>query len=235
MSLTSREQEIMKILTNNPMISQEELATALCISRSAAAVHISNLIKKGKIVGRGYVLSENKSIIVLGQLIGGINVKEQHISFSLNGIGFLLGSGLAKMGESVSLIAAVGDDFIGRALINELQIETLDKKHLLISNELGTTLEVIENNQHRKNSDNATKAITVDYIETKEHLFKNAHTIVNDCSLGVDITATILRLSNKYDFPTINVLNDVKDITPFFSTKILLNLDTVIMHKNQLN
>ena len=46
MRLTAREQEIFDVLTKEPLISQEDLARRLGISRSSAAVHISNLMKK---------------------------------------------------------------------------------------------------------------------------------------------------------------------------------------------
>ena len=50
MKLTSREQEIVDILSQDPRASQEDLATRFGISRSSVAVHISNLMKKGVIV-----------------------------------------------------------------------------------------------------------------------------------------------------------------------------------------
>ena len=45
--MTEREVEIFEILKNNPLISQDELAEQLMISRSGVATHIHNLMKKG--------------------------------------------------------------------------------------------------------------------------------------------------------------------------------------------
>ena len=45
--LTKREKEILTQLKKDPTISQEELADRMKITRSAAAVHISNLMRKG--------------------------------------------------------------------------------------------------------------------------------------------------------------------------------------------
>ena len=53
--MTNREAQIFQWITENPMISQEELAAKAGIARSSAAVHISNLMKKGYILGKGYV------------------------------------------------------------------------------------------------------------------------------------------------------------------------------------
>ena len=55
--MTIRERQILNWIEENPMISQEELARKAGITRSAVAVHISNLMKKGHIAGRGYVVS----------------------------------------------------------------------------------------------------------------------------------------------------------------------------------
>ena len=44
--MTKREKEIIDILRKEPMISQIDLAKRLGISRSSAAVHITNMMKK---------------------------------------------------------------------------------------------------------------------------------------------------------------------------------------------
>ena len=48
--MTQRERQILNLIAANPMISQQELADSLDITRSSVAVHISNLLKKGYIV-----------------------------------------------------------------------------------------------------------------------------------------------------------------------------------------
>lgn len=55
MALTERERQILKKIEQNPMISQNELAEWCGITRSGVAAHISNLMKKGYIQGKGYV------------------------------------------------------------------------------------------------------------------------------------------------------------------------------------
>ena len=65
--LTAREKEILEILKKDPMISQDDLAGRLKISRSATAVHISNLMHKGYIAGRGYIFDEHGGILVAGK------------------------------------------------------------------------------------------------------------------------------------------------------------------------
>ena len=47
--MTDRETQIFQWIKENPMISQQEIADRANIARSSVAVHISNLMKKGKI------------------------------------------------------------------------------------------------------------------------------------------------------------------------------------------
>lgn len=56
------------------MISQEALAERAGITRSSVGVHISNLMKKGHIAGKGYILPDSGYVVVAGAVnvdIGG--------------------------------------------------------------------------------------------------------------------------------------------------------------------
>ena len=64
--ITERERQILRWIEENPLISQQELAELGNITRSSVAVHISNLMKKGLIQGKGYILQKNPYIVVIG-------------------------------------------------------------------------------------------------------------------------------------------------------------------------
>ena len=64
--MTQRERQILQLIEQDPMISQQEIADKLGITRSSVAVHISNLMQKGTIAGRGYVLRSNSYVAVVG-------------------------------------------------------------------------------------------------------------------------------------------------------------------------
>ena len=44
--MTQRERQILQLIEADPMISQQQIADTLGITRSSVAVHISNLTKK---------------------------------------------------------------------------------------------------------------------------------------------------------------------------------------------
>lgn len=119
--MTNREQQIVAWIRENPQISQQELADKAGITRSSVAVHISNLMKKGVILGKGYVLQENLYVVV----IGGVNIdicgkpyqkpvlrdsNPGTVRTSLGGVGRNIAHNLRLMDVDVKMITALGDD-----------------------------------------------------------------------------------------------------------------------------
>ena len=68
--MTQRERQVLQLIEADPLISQQDIAAKLGITRSSVAVHIANLTKKGCIAGRGYVLHAGTYAVV----VGGVNV-----------------------------------------------------------------------------------------------------------------------------------------------------------------
>lgn len=125
--MTQRERQILELIAQNPMISQQELADALNITRSSVAVHISNLLKKGYIAGKGYVLRPGAYAAVVGGVnmdIGGRACKSLiagdsnpgQVSVSLGGVGRNIAHNLALMGTDVRLLTAFGQDVHGQKI-----------------------------------------------------------------------------------------------------------------------
>lgn len=119
--ITERERQLLHWIEENPMISQQQLADLAGITRSSVAVHISNLMKKGFIQGKGYILQKNPYIVV----IGGVNMdisghprspvipKDSNpgqVRISPGGVARNIAHNLALLGEDVKLITAFGED-----------------------------------------------------------------------------------------------------------------------------
>ncbi|MGE5371085.1 MAG: winged helix-turn-helix transcriptional regulator [Solirubrobacterales bacterium] len=125
MKLTAREQEILDILRKEPLISQEELADRLHITRSSAAVHISNLMKKGIILGKGYVINERVTCLVIGEACLQTEVvshnPEIRITDRFAGFGFETVRSLCRFGLKVRWIGLVGSDDEGSRMLEPLQ------------------------------------------------------------------------------------------------------------------
>lgn len=119
--MTQREAQILSWIMEDPMISQEDLAQRAGITRSSVAVHISNLMKKGHIAGRGYILSTGGYVAVAGAVnvdIGGRSAgplvgrdsNPGTVAVSMGGVGRNIAHNLRLLGTRVSLLTALGED-----------------------------------------------------------------------------------------------------------------------------
>ncbi len=135
--MTEREKEILAIIRDNPTISQDELAFELGISRSGVAAHIHNLMKKGYIKGKGYIVDNPDFISVIGGInmdIVGIPTKEMYqnnsnsgkINYYFGGAGRNMALALTKLGISTSLISVYGDDANGEQFVTEARRQGLN-------------------------------------------------------------------------------------------------------------
>lgn len=139
--MTKREKEIIDILKKEPMISQSELAKRLGISRSSIAVHITNLMKKGVIAGKGYVIREESFVAVLG----GANLdvlgfpKDRFspgdscpgtVLQSSGGVGRNIAENLARLKVPVRFLTLLGEDMNGDFLMEETQQTGVDVSYI---------------------------------------------------------------------------------------------------------
>ena len=119
--MTQRERQLLEWIRENPLISQQELADKAGITRSSAAVHISNLMKKGYIAGRGYLLREAPYIVVVGGVnmdIGAVSAaplvardsNPGRVTTSLGGVGRNIAHNMSLLELDVRLLTVFGDD-----------------------------------------------------------------------------------------------------------------------------
>ncbi len=125
--MTQRERQILQWIEEDPMISQEKLAEKAGITRSSVAVHISNLMKKGCIAGKGYILRSGSYAVVIGGVnidIGGrsfrpLVAKDSNpgkVTTSLGGVGRNIAHNMSLLGVDVRMLTAFGDDIYGRRI-----------------------------------------------------------------------------------------------------------------------
>ena len=126
--MAARDQQILELIRQDPMLPQQVIAERLGISRSAVAGHIMNLTSKGLIKGRGYVLSEAPFVTV----IGGANIdihgrsaatlverdsNPGAVHTSAGGVARNIAENLARLGIDCRLVSALGQDHHGQMLL----------------------------------------------------------------------------------------------------------------------
>ena len=125
--MTQREQQILQWIREDPRISQQELADRAGITRSSMGVHISNLMKKGYIAGKGYILAGEDYDVVVGAVnvdVGGIprqalvkgDSNPGTVRTTLGGVGRNIAHNMALLGLDTRMITALGDDLYARRI-----------------------------------------------------------------------------------------------------------------------
>ncbi|MDE6281328.1 MAG: winged helix-turn-helix transcriptional regulator, partial [Oscillospiraceae bacterium] len=194
--MTQRERQILRWIEENPLISQQELADKAGIARSSVAVHISNLMKKGHIAGKGYIVSAAPYAVVVGGVnmdIGGVSnaalvpadSNPGVVRMSLGGVGRNIAHNMALLGLDVRLLTAFGDDGHAQriaASCGELGIDISrslvvpgkrTSTYLFIADEMGEmALALADMDIYRH--------ITPAYLASRAQLLQNAQLVIVD-------------------------------------------------------
>lgn len=205
--MTNREAQIFQWITENPMISQEELAAKAGIARSSAAVHISNLMKKGYILGKGYVTNGPSYCTIIGGAnidISGIPSEslleggdsQGTVAYSLGGVGRNIAHNLRMLGVNVKLVTAFGDDTYAHQIIdscNELGIEIADSLKLAGAS-TATYLHIADENRKTRFAVSDMKIydrLTPEFVSTKLELMNRGRMVILDTNLLPETIAYI--------------------------------------------
>ncbi|MGR5295922.1 PfkB family carbohydrate kinase [Vibrio mediterranei] len=140
--MTEREQQILELIKQDPMIAQHTLADMLDLSRSAVAGHIMNLTKKGFIEGKGYVIAPER----FSAVIGGANMdlcgrsssdlvmgdsNPGVLTSGAGGVARNIADNLSRLGSKVQFIGAIGDDLWGEQLLDSCRNAGVGVDHCL--------------------------------------------------------------------------------------------------------
>ena len=200
--VTQRERQILQLIESNPMISQQTIAEELGITRSSVAVHISNLMAKGHVAGRGYVLRSGSYAVV----VGGVNVDiggKSHaplvaadsnpgtVKISLGGVGRNIAHNLSLLGTDVRMLTAFGDDVNGQrfsASCAELGVDISHARriaggttstYLYLTDEKGEMALAVSDME-------ICKEITPAYLAGNLGLLQNAQVVIADANIPAE-------------------------------------------------
>ena len=200
--MTQRERQILQLIESNPLISQEEIARKMGITRSSVAVHISNLTKKGCIAGRGYVLRSGSYAVVAGGVnvdIGGrsygplvaADSNPGTVRISLGGVGRNIAHNLALLGTDVHLLTAYGDDLHGERVAASCSELGIDLSHALrvAGGATSTYLYLADDRGEMAlavSDMEICRRITPAYLASQLALLQNAQVVAVDANLSAE-------------------------------------------------
>ncbi|MBW4829086.1 MAG: winged helix-turn-helix transcriptional regulator [Clostridiaceae bacterium] len=252
--MTKREKEILELISKNPMISQKEVADILGISRSSVAVHITNLMKKGYILGKGYIVKTKPYATV----IGGANVdiigfpynkiirKDSNpgkTSISLGGVGRNIGENLARLGIDTRLITVLGRDDYGKLIMEEgLKVGLNMSDSLVISDEQTSTyLGILDERGDMAlalSSMDIFEKMTISFIEEKRGLIENSILCIVDTNINIktlEYMVTNFKVDFFLDTVSTSKAKKVKDIVGYFHTIKPNKLEAEILSGIEIN
>lgn len=212
--MTNREREVLKYIQENPLISQNELAEKLSITRSSVAVHIANLMKKGLIKGKGYILADDNYVTVIGACnidVAGIPFKKLiekdsnpgNVKFSMGGVSRNISENLRRLDVNVELMTVFADDTNGQSLKkNCMDLGIRISNSLTVQNATTATYVYISDTdkdmQLAISDMEIYKHITPEFIKSKSDSISKSNVIVLDTCLELD---TIDYITKNFDVP----------------------------------
>ena len=198
--MTKREEQILDWIRENPMISQQELADRAGITRSSVGVHIANLMKKGLVRGRGYLLGEESYIAVVGAVnvdISGTpdtaympgDSNPGHVRVTLGGVGRNIAENLCRLGRRVVMITALGEDANAAQVKQGCREAGIDLSHSLVVPQGRTSTYLCLNDEQGEIvgavSDMAIyEALTPTFLASRLEIINRASLVIVDGNLS---------------------------------------------------
>ncbi len=209
MTELSKKEQLYELIRANPFIAQQDLAAELGLSRSAVAGYIATLVRERRLLGRAYVLPDNRPILCVGAAnldrklraegtlaMGTSNPASGAESFG--GVARNIAENLARMGAAVSLITAVGSDSSGRALLAHAESLGIDTRGCLRLDDAGSgTYTAVLDAAGQMVVALADMAlydrITPAFLDTRQQQRASASLIVADLNLPLESIAALQR------------------------------------------
>ncbi len=226
MMVRKREDEVLDIIKADPLISQKEIAEKLGITRSSVGVHVNNLTKKGKIIGRGYVLSKvNKVCVIGGSNIdvwgfsdgplkkGSSNIGD--VNISVGGVSRNIAESLTKLGIQTEFITAISNDEYGKHIYSYCLKEgvRIDRANIFKNQRTSFFLSIVDKETHEKYA--VADMSIMDQI-TPAHI-NQRRAEINNCNL---IVLDLNTPKNTVEFILSNFKNKLIMIDPVSVSKV---------------
>ncbi|ALW90028.1 carbohydrate kinase [Deinococcus actinosclerus] len=222
MPLTDTESALLALIRETPLATPEELARRLGSTRASVNVHVSNLVKKGALLGRGYVLPAESGpgrVVVVGG--ANVDVKARTIQTAVpgtsnpgvtaqapGGVARNVAENLARLGVPASLVSVVGRDALGDWLLRETEAAGVDVRAVLRAPEVstGTYTAVLDASGEllvAVAAMAAVEALTPAALQERRGVLRGAAWVVADGNLPEASLAHLLSLAAEAGVPVV--------------------------------
>jgi len=218
---TSKKNQLYELIRAYPFISQQDLADALGLSRSAVAGHIASLIRERRLLGRAYVLPDSRPVMCIGaanldrklRTLGTLQMGTSNPACAEEvpgGVARNIAENLARLGTPVALLTALGDDAAGRTLQAHAEEAGIDTRgSLRLSNTCSGTYTAVLDDRGEMLLALADmqlyEALTPQFLVSRQPQRAAAALTVVDLNLPRDAIATLLRDARRDGVPLVIV------------------------------
>jgi pseudouridine kinase len=219
MSLTHRERDIVDLLREQPLLDAAAIAERIGATKAAVSVHLSNLTRKGVILGRGYVVRpQAQSVVVVGganmdikaHSAGPVQLRTSNPGNAITtpgGVGRNIAENLARLGSPTHLVAPVGRDGFGEQVLAMTRAAGVSVDHMLTADDAtGTYLAVMDASGElvvAVSNMAVTDRLTVRQLTASRDLITHADLLVLDGNLPVAPTAWLLDFAAAVGVPVV--------------------------------
>lgn len=200
--MTPREREILQLLRAQPLLDAQAIAERLGSTRASVAMSLSSLTRKGAIAGRGYIVRDEPHIAVLGGAVMDIKAvtlaRAAHgtsnpatIRTTPGGVGRNIAETLGRLGRRTYLVAAVGEDPLGREILDQTADAGVHVEYVVRSPlGTGTYLATLDRDGELvigASDLSATDALTVEQLGRGRDALVRADFVVIDGNIPADV------------------------------------------------
>ncbi|WP_124057724.1 carbohydrate kinase [Vaginisenegalia massiliensis] len=210
--LNFNERRVLKLIEEDPFLSQQSIADQLDVPRSTVATIISNLTTKKQLLGRAYIVNKQPEVFC----IGAMNVDRKFVlnqalirgtsnpvssSVSIGGVARNVAENLGRLDVKVSLISLAGQDK-DYELIKQNTQGFVNLQHVQQLPEASTSnytavLEQSGELDFAFADMDICQLMTAEWIESYQLVLSQARMIVADLNVSQDAVAKIIEIANK--------------------------------------
>ncbi len=218
MKLTPQEHAILRLLRADPLLDAAGVAEQLGTTKASVSVALSNLTRKGAILGRGYLVRGEEAVVVVGGAVMDIKARSGEpldpetsnpgqVTTHPGGVGRNIAENLARLGTPTHLVAAIGSDSFGDELLAHTRGAGVQLDHVVSgARPTGTYLAVLDHDGDLSvavSDMSATDALTVADIEPARSLIQHCDLLVLDGNVPLEVASWLGEVARLADVPVV--------------------------------
>ncbi|WP_318241643.1 carbohydrate kinase [Sporosarcina quadrami] len=216
MTLNEKEKVVLDLIRSNPYLTQQEMANELEIPRPTLANVISSLMKRGKIAGRAYILSDEKEVVC----IGGANIDRKfhlkestqlgtsnpaNMTVSVGGVARNIAENLGRLSHNVRLLTVAGNDTDWEKIVQQSSaFMNVTDAGILFGQSTGSYSAVLDPNGElviAMANMGVYDLLSTDYIEDKSRVLSNSSMLVIDLNCPKETVTAVKVVAQNNQIP----------------------------------